>query len=53
MVATKAFGLGVNQPDIKVVVQIGVPSTLEELKLAEMEELQEEHECSNSEKAVQ
>ena len=31
MVATKAFGLGVNQPDIEVVVRIGVPSTLEEL----------------------
>ena len=31
MVATKAFGLGVNQPDIEVVVRIGVPPTLEEL----------------------
>lgn len=31
MVATKAFRLGVNQPDIEVVVRIGVPSTLEEL----------------------
>ena len=31
MVATKAFGLGVNQPDIEVVVRFGVPPTLEEL----------------------
>ena len=31
MVATKAFGLGINQPDIDVVVNIGVPESLEEL----------------------
>ena len=31
MAATKAFGLGVNQPDIEVVIRIGVPPTLEEL----------------------
>ena len=31
MVATTAFGLGVNQPDIETVVRIGVPPTMEEL----------------------
>ena len=31
MVATKAFGLGIGQPDIEVVVKIGVPQSLEEL----------------------
>ena len=31
MVATKAFGLGINQPDIEVVLKIGVPPSLEEL----------------------
>ena len=31
MVATKAFGLGIDQPDIEVVVKIGVPQSLEEL----------------------
>ena len=31
MVATTAFGLGVNQPDVETVVRIGVPPTMEEL----------------------
>lgn len=31
MVATKAFGLGVNQSDMDVVVRIGVPPSMEEL----------------------
>ncbi len=31
MVATKAFGLGINQPDIEVVIKIGVSQSLEEL----------------------
>ena len=31
MVATKAFGLGVNQSDVDVVVRIGVPPSMEEL----------------------
>ena len=31
MVATTAFGLGMNQPDVETVVQIGVPPTMEEL----------------------
>ena len=31
MVATTAFGLGVNQPDVETVVRVGVPPTMEEL----------------------
>ncbi len=31
MVATMAFDLGVNQPDVKAVVGIGVTPTMEEL----------------------
>ena len=31
MVATTAFGLGVNQSDVETVVRIGVPPTMEEL----------------------
>ena len=31
MVATTAFGLGVDQPDVETVVRIGVPPTMEEL----------------------
>ena len=31
MVATKAFGLGVNQSDVDTVVRIGVPPSVEEL----------------------
>ena len=31
MVATKAFGLGVNQSNVDVVVRIGVPPSMEEL----------------------
>ena len=31
MVATTAFGLGVNQQDVKTIVRIGVPPTMEEL----------------------
>lgn len=29
MVATNAFGFGVDQPDVETVVQIGVPPTME------------------------
>ena len=31
MVATTAFGLGVDQPDVETAVRIGVPPTMEEL----------------------
>lgn len=31
MVATNAFGFGVDQPDVETVVQIGVPPTMEKL----------------------
>ncbi len=30
-IATKACGLDINQPDIEVVVKVGVPQSLEEL----------------------
>lgn len=30
MVCTKAFGMGIDQPDIGVVVRIGCPPTLED-----------------------
>ena len=31
VVCTKAFGMGINQPDVKTVVRVGSPLTIEDI----------------------